>query len=197
MIEHDENRNLEVPLIFKNLGNTEEVLLNTTLHLEVKTDVDSISYYKRISEYQSKDYPLMLSSNENKLIRLKSNYREYFKGLVLTDMDSIIGYCPIKRLDDLRLMLNIEYISSNGSMQSESFLIGELSFNDDNYIKLIKGEPVKLRKLEINNDSEMSYYYSMPKTYSNGFSINLKDSVALEENKDALMFFQNLIENSN
>lgn len=196
MIEHNDNRDLEVPLVFKNLGTTEEVLLNTTLHLEVKTENDTISYFKRISEYNSKEYPLMLSPNENKLIRLKSNYKNYFGGLVITNLDSITGYCPIRFLDNLKLILNIEYISSNGNMCNENFLIAELSFNDEKYINLIKGEPIKLRELEINSDSEMTGYYSMPKTFSNGFSINLNDSSAVEENKDALIFIENLLEDS-
>ena len=92
-----------------------DVYKRQVLYLELKTD--SVSHYKRISNLKSDAYPLILAPNEHKLVILSGNYEEYFKGLILIDNDSISGYCPVTYLDNLWLVMDIEYLSSNGSMK--------------------------------------------------------------------------------
>lgn len=162
--------------------------------MELKTD--SVSHYKRISNLKSDAYPLMLAPNEHKLVMLSGNYEEYFKGLILIDNDSISGYCPVRYLDNLWLIMDIEYLSSNGSMNKVSHKIAEISFTSNNTIKLIHGEPAILYELEMDTDSENAGYYSMPKQYSGHISIDLQDSSSMRKNKDKLLMIESLIGDS-
>lgn len=193
-IEHNDKKDIDIPLIFRNRGNQEEIILNTVLYLELKTD--SVSHYKRISNLKSDVYPLMLAPNEHKLVMLSGNYEEYFKGLILIDNDSISGYCPVTYLDNLWLVMDIEYLSSNGSMNKVSHKIAEISFTNNNTIKLIHGEPVILYELEMDIDSENTGYYTMPKQYSGHISIDLQDSSSMRKNKDKLLMIESLIGDS-
>lgn len=193
-IEYNDKKDIDIPLIFRNRGNQEEIILNTVLYLELKTD--SASHYKRISYLKSDIYPLMLAPNEHKLVVLSGNYEEYFKGLILIDDDSISGYCPVTYLDNLWLVMDVEYLSSNGSMNKVSHKIADISFNSNNTIKSIHGEPVILQELEMDTDSENAGYYSMPKQYSGHISIDLQDSSSVRKNKENVQMIESLIGDS-
>ena len=114
----------------------------------------------------------------------------------MIDNDSISGYCPVRYLDNLWLIMDIEYLSSNGSMNKVSHKIAEISFTSNNTIKLIHGEPAILYELEMDTDSENAGYYSMPKQYSGHISIDLQDSSSMRKNKDKLLMIESLIGDS-
>lgn len=170
-------------------------MLNVTLHLEIKTD--STSAFRRISEYKMDGFPLMLVPNENNLFHLKGNYNDYFVGKIIVSNEDIVGFIPIKYYDELKLLLEVEYIAANGGYAKEDRVLGYVYFNKDRTIQQITGMPIELNKLDMNPDSYYQEYYVLPNhTATKSFSINYNDSNSIEENQDAISFFRELIGDS-
>ena len=187
-IEHNSNKEIIIPLLFRNDGNREEIILNSVLHLELKTD--SKSYFKRISPLKNENFPFMLSPNENIIIPLIGSYKDYFQGLLITDEDSILDYYPVVDYSNLELLINITYISSNGNMNYERKRIAYLSFDEFQNISLIQGESIKLEKLKLNTNYESVRYFSMPKNYERSLSFGVDDSISMKENMNLLKFIE-------
>lgn len=192
---NENDKEIIVPLLFKNTGNQQDVILNATLYLELKTD--TTSSYRRISEFKADGFPMMLAPSENTLYQLVGKYKDYFIGQFVVSNDEITGYIPVKYLDKLELILEIEYITSEGGYAKEKRLLGYVFFNEDRTIKQISCLPVELESLDMTPDEVYQEYYVLPNhTAKTSIQFNINDSIALKENQDYLHLMRELLRDS-
>lgn len=199
-LEFNNRKEITVPLFFKNDGNQTEVVLNAYLSLEVRGDTSS--NFKRISDLKPGNFPIILSPNESKLIKIVGNYEDYFFGLVEYHLDENFRpinfeYIPIKNYDSLSLCIELSYLTKNGTYATENITIGEITFSENEEIMQANYEPVSLKKLDLQKWGieylEMRY---MPTEFKQDLTFSLNDTNAIVENYDKLLLINKLLENN-
>lgn len=190
-----EKKEIVIPVLFKNNGNQTEILLDSELQLEVKEKDEN--FFKRISPNKNKESYIILSPGEYKTIYLVGNYKDYFFGTFKINYPDTTDfkYQPITVFDSLSLKVSINYLTTRGKVANEQREIGEISFDQNENISLMKCNPIELKKLNLrNNDSEILYYSIMPNYNINGhININLNDSFSIKQNKDKIQLLDRIL----
>jgi hypothetical protein len=190
-----ENNSVTIPLLLKNAGNQNEVVLHAELLLEVN-EIDSI-FYKRISPYDNGNFLTILSPGDYKIIDLIGNYKEYLFGTIEILSAEEFEYHPIKVFNDLTLKLNISYLTANGIVANEEREVGRISFNQKDEIALIDCNPISIKKLNSKkNDFIIERFIIFPnhEIRFDSISVDLNDSSSIEENLDKIQLMNRLIE---
>ncbi|MGY3055430.1 hypothetical protein ACVWYG_003646 [Pedobacter sp. UYEF25] len=105
---------IEVPFLFKNTGNQIEMILGSTLLLEVKGN-NGRHYYKDMGGSVLNDFPMLLNSTESKIIKLTSDYRKYLFGSLILDSTGFpIDFQKIEILDSLKLRVKTQFLTKYG-----------------------------------------------------------------------------------
>ena len=190
-----EKKEIVIPILFKNNGNQTEVILDSELQLEVKEKDEN--FFKRISQIKNRESYIILAPGEYKTIYLVGNFKDYFFGTFKINYPdkTDFKYEPITVIDSLILKVSINYLTTRGSVANEEREIGEISFDQDENISLMKCNPIELKKLNLrNNDSEIMYYSIIPNYNISGhISIDLKDSLSIEQNKDKIQLIDRIL----
>ena len=71
-----------IPIIFKNEGNQNEILLESNLEMEVIPNDTTKPYFKRIGDENRKLFPIIIAPGEYKTINLIGEYKDYTKGML-------------------------------------------------------------------------------------------------------------------
>lgn len=148
------NEQLTIPMVYKNVGNQNEIILESNIELEIIPDDGSGHYFKRIGDNNKKLFPLIIAPGEYKLITLLGDYKEYFKGM-LEQSPSGLKYRKIVNLDTLSVVLTTKFIADNGISEVRR-PVGKLSFRKDKTFDRIDFLPIKLVELEPDGDIEMT-----------------------------------------
>jgi len=181
-----------VPIIFKNQGNQTEVILNSSLMLEIKRK--DKSFYKRISSLSLKEYPLVLSPGDYKIIEMQGSLQEYLFGTYEISETEILKYYPITVFDSLSLVVNITYLTNSGLKAEENRMIGNVSFNEKEIVKKMNFEPIKLIKLDIcTHNGETMGYSIVPIKFESKWEIDLNDTNSVNQNRDKILFIEKLL----
>jgi len=187
-----EKNRINVPILFKNKGNQTEVILESFLMLEVRND--SNSYYKKISSSSSKEYPLVFSPGDTKIINMSGNFNEYLFGNYEISETEFIKYYPITQFDSLSLIVNIRYLTNSGVESQEAREIGTVFFDTEEKLKRMDYEPINLIKLSIRkNESTIVRHSLVPTRIHGNWQIDLNDSNSVNQNMDKLLFLQKFI----
>lgn len=91
---------LILPVVYKNSGNQNELILESNIEMEIIPNDNSEHYFRRIGDDNKKLFPLIISPGEYKVITLLGDHKDYFKGM-LEQSPSGIKYRPIVNLDTL------------------------------------------------------------------------------------------------
>ncbi|HAL83150.1 MAG TPA: hypothetical protein DCO83_13740 [Mucilaginibacter sp.] len=148
------NENLAIPMIYKNTGNQNEMILESNIELQIIPDDGTENYFKRIGDENKKLFPVIIGPGEYKVITLLGDYKEYFKGM-LEQTPSGIKYRQIVNLDTLSLVLTTKFIANN-EISEVRRNIGKITFRKDKTFDRIDFQPIKLIKLESDGDMEMT-----------------------------------------
>jgi len=188
-----------IPLLLKNTGNQTEIILKSSLFLEIKSGNSNKrgeGNFKMFSLTTPPEFPMVLSPNEYKRVVLTGDYKEYFFG-TLENMDNgKIKYTPIIVYDSLTVLLGITYLSKSGIAREEKYSIGFLSFDRNENIKRIDYEPIKLREIDLSNDDKEIISCSIiPRVYKDSCSIDLKDTNSVKKNYDKIQLMNRILSN--
>ncbi|MCU0420671.1 MAG: hypothetical protein MUC38_13540 [Cyclobacteriaceae bacterium] len=185
---NEESKHLIIPLLFKNIGNQTEIILNSELQLEVK-DSDE-SFFKRISPLKNEERYIILAPGENRTIDLAGDYGDYFFGTIKIESinSNNIKYSPITALDSLLLRIKVTYLNTNGVISFEEREIGSISFNRDETIKRIDYNPIELKKLDLsNNERHIVSNFITPHGVQISPKIFLSDSTMTKDKLEKLI----------
>jgi hypothetical protein len=192
---NDSKKTLSIPILFKNVGNQSEVILDAYLNLEVKRDNES--FLKRMSSQEEVEFPIVLTPNENSLLTLTGSYKDYLFGTFDISENNEMTYYPITVFDSLKLIANISYLSVAGVVASQEQVIGFISFDTKENIRRIDCIPIELRKLPIRkNDFHIISYSIIPQTYEVNLTIDLNDTNAIKRHKDKIQLINKLTHDS-
>ncbi len=185
---NEESKHLIIPLLFKNIGNQTEIILNSELQLEVKDSNEN--FFKRISPLKNKERYIILAPGENRTVDLAGDYGDYFFGTI--KIESInsdnIKYSPITAFDSLLLKIKVTYLNTNGVISFEERVIGSISFNRDESIKRIDYNPIELKKLDLsNNERHIVSNFITPHEVQISPKIFLSDSTMTKEKLEKLI----------
>lgn len=185
------NEKLEIPMIYKNTGNQNEIILESNIELEIKPDDDTENYFRRIGDENKKSFPLIIAPGDYKTITLLGDYKDYFKGM-LEKSSSGLKYRKIVNLDSLTVLLTTKFISKNGVSQDKR-IIGKLSFKKDHEFDRFDYLPVKLIALESESDGEMLAGSLINANYS--MHINGSDKLT-QDQIEQIKFMINIVEDT-
>jgi len=192
-----EKKEFYIPLLLKNTGNQTEIILKSSLFLEVKSDNSNQQdggSFKRFSLTTPPDFPMVLSPNEYKKVVLTGDYREYFFGTLENMENGKMKYTPIIVYDSLTVLLSITYLSKSGIAREEKYSIGFLSFDQNENIKRIDYVPIKLREIDLSNDDKEIISCSIiPQVYRDSCTIDLKDTNSVKENYDKIQMINRIL----
>jgi small nuclear ribonucleoprotein (snRNP)-like protein len=147
------NEKLSIPMVYKNAGNQNEMILESNIELEIIPDDGSDHYFKRIGDDNKSLFPLIIAPGEYKNITLLGDYQEYFEGM-LEQSPSGLKYRKIVNLDTLSVVITTKFISNDGIAEIRR-PIGKLSFRKDKTFDRIDFLPIKLIELKSDDNAEM------------------------------------------
>jgi hypothetical protein len=196
---NEEKKEFYIPLLLKNAGNQTEIILKSSLFLEIKSsnsNQPNEGTFKRFSLTTPPEFPMVLSPNEYKRVVLTGDYKTYFFG-TLDHMDNgKMKYTPIIVYDSLTVLLGITYLSKSGIAREEKYSIGFLSFDRNENIKRIDYAPIKLREIDLSNDDkEIMSCSIIPQVYKDSCSIDLKDTNSIKKNYDKIQMMNRILSN--
>lgn len=143
---------LEVPIFFKNTGNQSELILGVALLLEDRDSIDSV-HYERINLNDSINFPILLNLNENRIVKLKSNYYEYLLSTLILDQHGTpLRFKNFKAQDNLILKATVQFITKFGYLSEDTLDVGNISFDKNGEIQQLSYNAIKLRNLDLSND---------------------------------------------
>lgn len=145
---------IAIPIVYKNDGNQNEMILESNVELEIIPDDGSEQYFKRIGDENKRLFPLILTPGEYKTITLLGDYKEYFKGM-LEQLPAGVRYREIVNLDTLSVVITTQFISTDGISKAQRH-IGKITFRKDRTFDRISINPIKLTKLEADDEIEMT-----------------------------------------
>jgi hypothetical protein len=192
---NNSNKTIKIPIIFKNTGNQTEIVLNSTLNIELKGGDNSS--HKRISGQSQAEFPIILAPNESKLVTISGNYGDYLLSTFeISDSKELIYY-PVKVLDSLRLFLNTSYIAVSGRVSDQDHDIGYMTFEDNKKIKRIYCYPIELKKLPMhNNEKRIIWFVLRQENDQVYYTNNPLDSSSLNYNEEKLQLINKLLRDS-
>lgn len=142
-----------IPLVYKNNGNQNVIILGSNIELEVKPDDGSENYFRRVGDENSDLFPLIISPGDYKTINLKADYHDYHKGMIEYGPEGI-KFREIVNINNLQLVLTTRILAKGGVSEVRRD-IGQLSFRPDKDVDKINYNPIKMIKLEAEDDREM------------------------------------------
>jgi hypothetical protein len=145
---------LTIPIVYKNAGNQNEMILESNIELEVIPNDGSDHYYQRIGDENKKLFPLIIAPGDYKMITLLGDYKDYFKG-ILEQSPAGLKYRKIVNLDTLSIVITTKFISGN-EVTDESRHFGRITFKKDRTFDRIDYKPIRLTKLEAVDDVKMT-----------------------------------------
>jgi len=189
----NEQNKIFTPILFKNSGNQTELILNTYLQLDFYTK-DGITE-KRISDLYPSEFPIILSPGESKKITLEGNLKQYMFGMYKFDLidSSYFYYDPVTVFDNLRLSIKTTYLSSKGKMGEEIRDVGFITFNENESVKHIVYNPIKMKRLNLKKNMDIISIISTPFERTGKVSIDLKDSASVIENIDKIQLLNRIL----
>lgn len=196
VLEPQINKNLEIPLIFKNDGNQTDIILKVELFLEARCDTGS--FYKKIDIERPNAFPVILSPKENRYIKIIGNYKNYLFGTILIDnkKHSMI-YQPITQFDNLNLLLKITYLNEYGETVADEQAIEQISFDKRGHIIKANCCPIKLTSLKFyrNEYEVVGDYIILPNViYHDSANIDLKDPASVAKNINKILLLNKILE---
>lgn len=190
---NSEKKEFYIPLLLKNAGNQTEIILKSSLLLEVKND-NPEQQFKKFSIVTPLEFPMVLSPNEYKKVVLVGDYKTYFWGTMEFSENEKMKYSPIVVYDSLLVLLNITYFSKSGIAKEESYSIGYLSFDKTENITRIDYAPIKLRKIDMSDDNQEIVSCSIiPQVHTGSFSIDLSDTNSVKDNIDKIQLMNRVL----
>lgn len=190
-----ESQEIIIPVLIKNNGNQTEVILGYDLLLEVKED--SGSFFKRISQFNSKDHYSVLSPGEYRTINIVGNYKNYLLGTIKINYpeEADYEYSPIRKFDDLLLKIKLTFLTTYGNVAFEEREIGKITFNTSDKIERIDCEPIALIKLNLRKNDYQIVSYSIIPNYNikRQIIIDLNDSASLKEYRNENELFDRIL----
>jgi len=194
-----EKKEFYVPLLLKNAGNQTEIILKSSLFLEVRNNnsrKENEGNFRRFSLTTPSEFPMVLSPNEYKQVILTGDYKTYLFGTLEKLNNGKIKYTPIIVYDSLTVLLSVTYLSKSGIAREEKYSIGYLSFDRNENIKRIDYAPIKLREIDLSNsDNEIISCSIIPQVYKDSFAINLKDTNSVKQNYDKIQMINKILSN--
>jgi hypothetical protein len=171
------NEKLEIPLVYKNLGNQNEMILESNMEIEIILDDGSEHYFRRIGDDNKKLFPLIIAPGEYKQVILLGDYKDYFKGM-LEESASGLKYRPIVNLDTLSLVITTKFIMGNGISETKRH-IGKISFRKDKTFDRIDISPIEL--IELRGDEDVKMTGGSVVNANRTMHFNLKDSLTSDQ----------------
>lgn len=168
---------LEIPIIYKNNGDYNELILESNIELEIIPDDGSEKYFKRIGDENKKSFPLILAPGNFKVINILGDYKEYFKGM-MEYTDSGLKYRAIVNFDTLSVVVTTKFISRNGIGQTRRH-IGKITFKKDKSFDRMDICPIVLKELEADEDIVMTGGSIVNAGYE--MNINFGDSLTSDQ----------------
>jgi len=141
---------LVIPVVYKNNGNQNEMILGSNIEMEVKTPPGEENYFRRIGDENSNLFPIILAPGEMKTINLKGEYKGYFAGM-LEFNEYGLKYRKIDSLNNLSLKLTTTFLQNKG-IENVEREIGRISFRNVNEYERLDYWPIELVELKPNNN---------------------------------------------
>lgn len=180
-----------IPLIYKNNGNQNAVVLGSNIELEVKPDDGSENYFRRLGDQNDDLFPLIISPGDYKTINLEIDYMDYHKGMIEYGPEEI-KYREMVNIDNLKLELTTQIISKGGVSEVRR-RIGRLFFRPDKQVDRINFEPIKMVKLEAEDNREMINGSVINMSFSKNISGN---QPLTQEELEWVKFLKNQVDDS-
>jgi hypothetical protein len=191
----DSKKTISIPVIFKNVGNQAEVVLNSSLNLQSRED--SNSSFSRISEQSPQGFPIILGPNESKLVSITGNYGDYLLGRFDISENKELIYHSVKVLDSLRLFLNTSYIAVSGRVADHNKDIGYITFDDKKNIKRIYCFPIDLRRLPMHNNEKHIIWFTLKQENNHVYYTNNPyDTNSIKYNENKIQLINKLLRDS-
>lgn len=184
---------LFVPVFFKNNGNQTEVILDGNLIMEVKTD-NNENYFKRIGDSNKDKFPIILNTNENKFIKLSSNYEDYLFGSLEISPEGN-NFREFTILDSLQLKMTTQFITKDGILSNDTIDIGYVTFGQNKKITRLDYNATKLRSLNLNNN-DITIQGGSIMTFTISNKVDLKNPADIEKNKAMLKYAKKTFKDS-
>jgi len=182
---------LIIPIVYKNNGNQNELILESNVELEIIPDDGSEKYFKRIGDENKTQFPLIISPGDYKVINLLGDYNEYFKGMMEYSPTGL-KYREIVNLDTLSIVITTKFVSGDGIAQSRRNL-GKITFRKDRSYERIDINPINLIELEADEDIVMTAGSVVNAGYNMQF--NFSDSLRNDQ-IEQIKFMINVIEDT-
>lgn len=168
---------LEIPIVYKNDGDYNELILESNIELEIIPDDGSEKYFKRIGDENKKKFPLIIAPGDYKVIDLLGDYKEYFKGMMEYTAGGL-KYRAIVNFDTLSVVVTTKFVSNNGIGQTRRH-VGKVTFKKDKSFDRMDIIPIKLTALEADEDIVMTGGSVVNAGYEMNF--NLGDSLTSDQ----------------
>lgn len=168
---------LEIPMVYKNEGDYNELILESNIELEIIPDDGSEKYFKRIGDENKKNFPLIIAPGDYKVANILGDYKEYFKGM-MEYTDSGLKYREIVNFDTLSVIVTTKFVSRNGIGQTRRH-IGKITFKKDSSFDRMDITPITLTKLEADEDIVMTGGSIVNAGYKMNF--NFSDSLTSDQ----------------
>lgn len=182
---------MEIPIVYKNDGSFNELILESNIEMEIIPDDGSEEYYKRIGDENKKMFPLIIGPGDYKVINLLGDYKEYFIGM-MEYSPSGLKYRETVNLDTLSVVVTTKFVSNNGIGQTRRH-IGRISFRKDRTFDRIDITPIELIELESDEDIVMTGGSVVNAGYSMNF--NFGDSLTNDQ-IEQIKFMINTVEDT-
>ncbi|MET3977716.1 hypothetical protein ABIB62_000284 [Mucilaginibacter sp. UYP25] len=164
------NEKIIIPMIYKNEGNQNEMLLEANIELEVIPNDTTKPYFKRIGDENIKSFPIVVAPGQYKSINLIGEYKDYSNGM-MEYKPSGPKYRAITKFDSLQVFVTTKFITDDGIAETRR-LVGQVSFLNDMTFDRFEYKPIKLLKLEGKDKGEMISGIVANMNYSDHFKMS-------------------------
>lgn len=170
----DKTQTLIIPIVYKNNGNQNEMILNSNIEIEVKMLHEKDSYFKRIGDLNNDLFPIILAPGEMKTVNLKGQYKDYFSGM-LEFSEQGLKYKKIDSLNNLAIKLTTSFLRDEG-IENVERNIGKISFRNSNEYEQLDYGAISLMELKPNNNIKIMSNSIVNVGFNDSFSI--RDSLS-------------------